>query len=301
MTKDPATRIRWGSPTVIGYLGFQLFGFGWLMMALLWCLNWGPAALQLHLPQKVVIMAAALLLVRMFFITGVFHRYFSHRSYKFRGITHRWAAVRTLARSFQFAAALGGTTAMEKGPLWWSVIHSFLHHPFSDQEGDPHRPQDGFWWAQCGWFLSEKYYHAPVEKSPFWKYPELRWLDRHYVWPVVALGLACAWWAGTKGVIGFVISTALLSHCVSFVNTLTHLFGRQAYPTGDNSRNSFAVAMITLGEGWHNNHHFCMTSVRQGFKWWQVDVTYYVLYGLRCTLIIHDFSPIPPRAFAAAP
>jgi stearoyl-CoA desaturase (delta-9 desaturase) len=219
---------------------------------------------------------------RMFFLTAGFHRYFAHRSFK-------------AGRIVQLALAVGGTTSLQKGVLWWAGNHR-LHHRYAEGPRDVHSPvQRGFWWAHVGWVLSDANVATPWAAIPdFARYPELRWLNRHYLVPPLALAAALlfagGWWALLWG---FLVSTTLLWHGTFLVNSLAHLVGRTRYATGDASRNNLAIALVTMGEGWHNNHHRYAAAVRQGFFWWEVDVTYYLLRAMARLRVIRDLRPPP--------
>jgi stearoyl-CoA desaturase (delta-9 desaturase) len=237
---------------------------------------------------KVVILAFVTFWVRMFFITGGYHRYFSHRSYR-------------LGRVAQFVMAFGGTMAAQKGPLWWAANHR-NHHQFSDTERDTHSPKRGFWWSHVGWILCDKWGESRHDKiRDFAKYPELRFLDKHDWIGPWTLGVICYLIGGWSGLlIGFFASTVVLWHVTFTVNSLAHVFGRRAYETSDTSRNSVLIALATGGEGWHNNHHRYPFAARQGFRWWQIDTTYYLLRGLSALGIVHDLRPVPVEVVAEA-
>jgi stearoyl-CoA desaturase (delta-9 desaturase) len=224
---------------------------------------------------------------RMFFISAGYHRYFSHRTFK-------------LSRVAQFLMALGGTTSGQKGPLWWAANHR-THHRFADTDRDPHSPQRGLWWSHVGWILCDKY--RPVDYKAirdFSKYPELRFVDRHWWIGTVMLGAVCFLVGGWSGlVVGFFLSTVFLWHAVFAVNSVAHLVGRRRYQTTDTSRNSFLLAVVTGGEGWHNNHHHYQTSSRQGFFWWELDATYYVLKAGSALRLVRDMRSPPPSVLAA--
>ncbi len=242
-----------------------------------------------------VALAAALYLVRMFAITGFYHRYFSHRTFH----TSRW---------MQFAFAVLGNTSVQRGALWWAAVHRH-HHKHADHEHDVHSPSlTGFWWAHIGWMTSSK--NFPTDYGAIRdlaKYPELVFLNRFdLIVPAIfgallfALGEMLRWLApglGTSGgqlfVWGFFVSTVVLLHGTLFINSLAHVFGSRRFATDDDSRNSLALALITLGEGWHNNHHRYMGTARQGFYWWEIDITYYVLKALSWTGLIWDLKPVP--------
>ena len=240
-------------------------------------------ALVTGVTQKAVVLAIVLYFGRMFFITAGYHRYFAHRTYR-------------MARVPQALFAFGGLTAAQKGPLWWASTHRD-HHRFTDTERDPHSPQQGIWWSHIGWILSGKYGRIDYEKIPdFAKYPELRFMDRHDWIGPWALGVASFLIAGWSGlVVGFFGSTVLLWHSTFAVNSVAHIFGRRRYGSDDTSRNNVAVALLTMGEGWHNNHHHYPASARQGFFWWEIDVSYYLLRMLNVVGVVHDLRG-PPAA-----
>ena len=223
---------------------------------------------------------------RLFFITAGYLRYFSHRSYK-------------LARVPQFLLAFGGTTAVQKGPLWWAGHHR-AHHRYADTDLDPHSPQDGFWWSHVGWILCDK--SSPTNFDvirDFARYRELRFLNRHDWIGPLALAVGCILIGGWGGLFaGFFLSTVLLWHATFAVNSVSHLFGRRRYATNDTSRNSLLVAAFTGGEGWHNNHHHYQTSARQGFFWWEFDPTYYLLRVLSAVGVVRGLRRPPPTVVA---
>jgi stearoyl-CoA desaturase (Delta-9 desaturase) len=257
----PDERINW--VTSIPFLAFHLIPF---------------AAIWTGVPASALVLCAVLYFTRVFFITAGYHRYFSHRSYRLP----RWA---------QFLMALGGTSCMQKGPLWWAAHHRD-HHRYSDTELDIHSPIRGFWWSHVGWILCDKYGPTEYDRiKDFAKYPELRWLNRNDWVGWVALAIASfliGGWAGL--VVGFGWSTVLLWHGTFTVNSLAHVMGRRRYATTDTSRNSLIIALITNGEGWHNNHHHYQASARQGFHWWQWDPSYYVLWALSKVGVVRDLK-----------
>ncbi len=227
--------------------------------------------------------------LRMFAITAGLHRYFAHRTYR-------------LGRAPQFLLAFLAQTSAQKGVLWWAAHHRH-HHKWSDTPKDIHSPlQDGFWWSHIGWVLSWKYDETNLALIPdFAKYPELRWLDRNQYAPVLLYGLA-AWvlfdWTGLFW--GFFLSTVFLWHGTFSINSLAHVFGRRVFPTNDTSRNSFLLALATMGEGWHNNHHYYPSSAAQGFRWWEIDATYYVLWLLAQVRIVQGLRPAPSPGVTAS-
>ena len=226
--------------------------------------------------------------LRMFAITAGYHRYFAHRSYK-------------TSRIFQFLLAFIGASSLQKGPLWWAG-HHLHHHRFSDQEEDLHSPlRDGFWWSHVGWILSHRYDATPEHLiKDFVKYPELRWLNRWHAVPGILLAIVLVLFGGWPAFVwGFLVSTVLTWHATFAINSLTHLFGRIRYQTTDTSRNSMWLALLTLGEGWHNNHHYYQTSTRQGFFWWELDISYLILKALSIPHIVWGLREPPERVLSA--
>jgi stearoyl-CoA desaturase (Delta-9 desaturase) len=248
-----------------------------------------------------VAVATALYVIRMFAITGFYHRYFSHRTFK----TSRWG---------QFLFALLGACAVQRGPLWWAAHHRH-HHRHSDQEKDTHSPsRHGFLWSHMGWFTSPASFATNLRAvTDLAKFPELRFLDRCDA--VIAILLATSLYLvgvvlasfapqlGTSGlqilIWGFFISTVVLYHGTYSINSLAHKIGRKRYHTQDESGNSFLLALLTFGEGWHNNHHHYPTAVCQGFYWWEIDLTYYTLVLLSWTGLIWDLRPVPEQVRSA--
>jgi stearoyl-CoA desaturase (Delta-9 desaturase) len=209
---------------------------------------------------------AALYLLRMFGVTAGYHRYFSHRSFK-------------TSRAGQFVLAWIAQSSAQRGALWWAAVHRH-HHRHSDTELDVHSPRHrGFLYSHVGWIFDPRNEETEMDAVPdLARHPELVWLDRYPLVPAITLGIACFLLAGWPGLfVGFFWSTVLLFHGTFFINSLAHVHGSQRYVTGDDSRNNWWLALITLGEGWHNNHHAYQRSTRQGFRWWEVDPTYYVL------------------------
>jgi stearoyl-CoA desaturase (delta-9 desaturase) len=225
----------------------------------------------------------------MFGVTAGYHRYFSHRSFK-------------TSRVFQFMLAFLASMSAQKGVLWWASHHR-AHHLDSDGESDVHSPtRRGFWWAHCGWILSRRYELADGRLvKDLARYPELRWLDRYHLVPPVTLAVGLFLLGGSSALVwGFFVSTVLLWHGTFTINSLAHLVGRRRYATTDTSKNSFLLSVLTMGEGWHNNHHRYMASVRQGFFWWELDATYYVLKVLSWFGVVWDLRA-PPRSLLVDP
>jgi len=231
---------------------------------------------------KGLALALALYAVRMFGVTAGYHRYFSHRSFR-------------TSRAGQFVLAVLAMSSSQKGVLWWASHHR-IHHKFSDQPGDVHSvARDGLFWSHVGWILAAKYEATDESRvRDLSRYPELVWLDRWWWTPPAALGVGLFLVGGWFALVwGFLVSTSLLWHGTFTINSLSHTFGSRRYATTDDSRNNALLALITLGEGWHNNHHHYQRSVRQGFFWWEIDVTYYVLRLFAALGIVRDLHAPP--------
>jgi stearoyl-CoA desaturase (delta-9 desaturase) len=220
---------------------------------------------------------------RMFFVTAGYHRYFSHRAYH-------------LGRIPQFLLAFFAMTSSQKGVLWWASHHR-EHHRHSDQAGDIHSPKEGFLWSHMGWMLSDRYSESQIKRIPdFARFPELVWLDRHWTVPVWFFGIALYLMGGWFAVIwGLCVGTVLLWHGTFTINSLSHIWGRRRYPTTDTSRNNGVLSLITLGEGWHNNHHHFPSAARNGFFWWELDVTYYGIRLLEMLGVASRLVQVPER------
>jgi stearoyl-CoA desaturase (delta-9 desaturase) len=232
---------------------------------------------------RLALLALALYLVRMFAVTAAYHRYFSHRSYK-------------TSRLFQLALAFLGTTATQKGPLWWASTHRH-HHRWSDTERDVHSPaRRGFFYAHMGWWLGREHERANLALiQDFAGYPELRWLDRnHFVGPLVLIAVLAVLGGWDAVLWGYGVSTCALMHATFTINSLSHVVGKRRYATTDTSRNNVWLAILTLGEGWHNNHHHYMSSANQGFFWWEIDVSYGVLRVMEKLGLVWDLRK-PPK------
>jgi stearoyl-CoA desaturase (delta-9 desaturase) len=254
-------------------LGVFFVGFSWIALLVCVVLYW----------------------VRMFGITAGYHRYFSHRSYK-------------TSRAFQFVLAVLGNASVQMGPLWWAAHHRH-HHRHSDTEEDTHSPHiHGLLWSHAGWFLSPD--HADTDEKAvrdLMKFPELVWINRHHKAVPILLAAALyltGWalhvWAPALGVTGiqmliwgFFLSTVILYHGTFTINSLAHIFGYRTFETTDSSRNNWLLAILTMGEGWHNNHHRYPSSERQGFYWWEFDLTHFVLRGLEKLGLVWDLRTPP--------
>ncbi len=281
--KGDPDAVQWGRVLPFALLHLACLGVIWVG----WSTTAGVVALTTYL-------------VRMFALTAFYHRYFSHRAFR-------------TSRFVQFLGGFLGNASAQRGPLWWAAHHRH-HHRHSDTGADAHSPHEhSFLWSHMGWFTSERNFATDYEVvSDFARYPELRFLNRFDAVAPLALllglfglGEMLAWLRpdlGTNGlqlvVWGFFVSTVLLFHVTCMINSIAHRYGSRAYATRDQSRNSMLVALLTMGEGWHNNHHYYAGSVRQGFRWWQIDVTYYVLVALSWLGIVRDLRPVPERVVA---
>jgi stearoyl-CoA desaturase (delta-9 desaturase) len=256
-------------PSTIPFLLVHLACF-----AVLWTgITWRAAALGVLLYG-----------LRIFAIGAGYHRYFSHRAY-------------ATSRVFQFLLACLAQSSAQRGILWWAAHHR-RHHRYSDTPEDVHSPvQRGFFYAHLGWIFvprNDATDYSGVRDLA--KFPELIWLDRHPFLPAVVLGFSSWLLAGWSGlVVGFCCSTVVLWHATFCINSLAHVMGRRRYVTGDHSRNNWLLALMTMGEGWHNNHHAYQASARQGFRWWEIDPTYYILRLLAGLGVVWDLHH-PPQA-----
>ncbi|HSR68151.1 MAG TPA: acyl-CoA desaturase [Acidobacteriota bacterium] len=225
--------------------------------------------------------------LRMWAITAGFHRYFSHKTFQ-------------TSRVAQFILAFLGQCAAQKGTIWWAAQHR-RHHKYSDMPEDIHSPaQHGFFFSHVGWIFSKKRGKADYSRcKDLTKYPELVWLDRFQNLPALFMALAALWIGGWPGLtVGFFWSTVLLYHATFCINSLAHVHGKQRYVTGDDSRNNWWLALMTMGEGWHNNHHYYQSSTAQGFRWYEVDFTYYVLKVLSWTGVVWGLRKPPAHVVA---
>jgi stearoyl-CoA desaturase (delta-9 desaturase) len=236
-----------------------------------------------------VLLAVGSYYLRMFGVTAGYHRYFAHRAFK-------------TSRVLQFCMAFLAMTSAQKGVLWWAAHHRH-HHKHSDGEQDVHSPiQTGFWYSHLGWILTKGSQRTDFNQvKDFARYPEIALLDRYYlIPPTVYAALMYALW-GFPGLIwGFFISTIVLYHCTFFINSLSHMFGNVRYASNDGSKNSFILAVLCCGEGWHNNHHYYQSAVRQGWFWWEVDLSYYILTMLSWTGVVWELRAPPDHIKANA-
>ncbi len=241
------------------------------------------AAIWTGVPWEAVALAAALYAVRMFGVTAGYHRYFSHRTYK-------------MGRVMQFLMAFLAQTSMQRGVLWWAAHHRH-HHKHSDEPEDVHSVrQDGFFWSHVGWVISPQWRDTDISSvRDLARYPELRLLQRFHHVPALIVAFLCFAFFGWAGlVVGFLWSTVAVWHSTFTINSLAHVYGSRRYETEDDSKNNFLLALLTFGEGWHNNHHHYQASTRQGFYWWEIDITYYILWTMSKVGLVSDLRE-PPR------
>jgi stearoyl-CoA desaturase (delta-9 desaturase) len=252
--------------------------------------------------RAALLTAAVLYVLRMFALTGFYHRYFSHRAFR-------------TSRAMQFVFAVFGASCVQRGPLWWAAHHRH-HHCHADTELDLHSPaRVGFLRSHMGWFLTTRAFRTDLARVPDLRdFPELRWLDRFDVAIPIALavllygfGALLHHWvpvlrtSGSQMLVwGFFVSTVVLFHATVTINSLAHRFGRRRFATRDDSRNSALLALLTFGEGWHNNHHFYPGAARQGFRWWELDLTWLGLRALAVTGLVWDLKPVPAWVTAKA-
>ncbi len=277
-TPDDEDRIDW--LRVLPFIAMHLACLAVVFVGFSWAAFW---------------VALTLYALRMFALTAFYHRYFSHKAFK-------------TSRPMQFLFALIGAACVQRGPLWWAAHHR-NHHRHADTEQDIHSPlHRGFFWSHMGWFLTRRGFRTHWSAIPDLRNcAELRWLDRYdnFVPVLLALGLfVLGNWighayptTGTSGaqmlVWGFFISTVVLFHATVTINSLAHRFGTRRFETRDDSRNNWLLALLTFGEGWHNNHHHFPGAARQGFRWWEIDLTYYVLRALAACGLVWDLKPVP--------
>ncbi len=283
MSSHSARSLEWGA--LIPYLALHVACF-----AVFW-VGWSPFSVTL---------CVALYFVRMFAVTAFYHRYFSHRTFK-------------TSRAAQFVFAVAANACAQKGPLWWASHHRH-HHRFSDQPGDTHSPvQDGFFYSHVGWIWLRSNFRSTREgMADFQKFPELRWLDRHDLLVPTALGVVLfalgalleriAPSLGTNAwqlfIWGFCVSTVVLYHGTYTINSLSHRIGWRRFATTDDSRNHRGLALLTLGEGWHNNHHHYPGAMRQGFFKGEWDITGEILRVFQRVGLIWDVHQAPARVLA---
>lgn len=240
---------------------------------------------------ELVWIAVASYFLRMFGITAGYHRYFAHNAYK-------------TSRFMQFIIGFIGGAAMQKGPLWWGAHHRD-HHRYSDTDKDLHSPRHGFWHSHMLWFLDPKVdEYDPKKIKEYTKYPEIVFIDKYYWIPplvyAILLYIGGYFFSGRDHLYafsvltwGYAVSTFFLGHGTWTINSLTHVIGKKRYESGDDSKNHWLLAFITMGEGWHNNHHYYRHSANMGFYWYEYDISYYVLKVLSWLGLVWDLKKPP--------
>jgi stearoyl-CoA desaturase (Delta-9 desaturase) len=242
------------------------------------------AAIWSGVTWQALVICVTLYWLRIFAIGAGYHRLFSHRAY-------------STSRAFQFVLAFLSQSSAQKSVLWWASKHRH-HHLHSDTGLDVHSPRHkGLLYSHVGWIFDRKHDTPDMAKVPdLVRHPELVWLHKYELAPAIILAVVCFLAAGWSGlVVGFLWSTVLVYHATFCINSLAHVQGRKRYVTGDDSRNNWLLALFTMGEGWHNNHHAFQSSVRQGFKWWEIDPTYYILRALSWLGIVWDLKTPPEQ------
>ena len=247
--------------------------------------NWGVVAfmIALHVTALAAVFfftwKALLLSIVMWWVAGSlgigmgYHRLLTHRGYK-------------TPKILEYFMTVCGTLAFEGGPIAWVATHR-IHHQNTDKDGDPHSPRDGGFWAHMGWIITGRAMHR--DRSELLPYvPDLRkdkfhlWISKWHVVPTVLVAVLFYAIGGWPWVFwGVFVRTVLSLHFTWLVNSATHMWGSQRFDTGDTSKNSFWVAVLTFGEGWHNNHHAQPRSARHGFAWYELDVNWYGIWTLR--------------------
>lgn len=270
----PKPKAKTSVPFVIRFVAFHLIAvFG---------------SIYAGVTQEALFCCIALYFIRMFGVTAGYHRYFSHRSFK-------------TSRGFAFVLGFLAQTSAQRGIIWWARNHRH-HHRFSDQENDMHSPVHyGFWHSHVGWIFKQENHATNKNVKDLEKKWELRLLEKYPFTPAWILGVSTYLLFDWSGLFfGFFFSTVLLFHGTFTINSLAHVWGSRRFKTTDDSRNNWFLALITLGEGWHNNHHRYMNSARQGFYWWEVDITFYILKLLSYIGIVWDLRKVPAKVYAEA-
>jgi stearoyl-CoA desaturase (Delta-9 desaturase) len=225
-------------------------------------------------------------------LTLAFHRYFAHRAFQ-------------MNRATRFFWTFVGTAAMQKGPIWWAG-HHVNHHRFADRDGDPHSPMvSGVYYAHIGWFLNDARHDRLEATNPvvrdFSTAPEIAFLDRYFFVPPLLLATTMYLVGGVTWLVwGFCVPTMTLAHATFAINTVNHMFGSRRFDTIDESRNNPLTALFAAGEGWHNNHHRYQRAARNGFYWWEIDLTWYAIRTMALLGLAWDLHPVPDRVYAEA-
>jgi fatty-acid desaturase len=253
----------------------------WVTTVTMVAFHIGAVAALFLFSWKAFVLAMVLWWVAGSFGVGIgYHRLLTHRGFK----TPKWV---------EYVLTACGTLALEGGPIFWVATHR-MHHQNTDKEGDPHSPRDGGLWAHMGWILTGQTMHSDAAKLlPY--VPDLRkdkfhvWISRWHWIPITALGGVLLVVGGWPFLLwGIFFRTVIGLHSTWLVNSATHMWGRRRFPTGDSSRNSFWVALLTFGEGWHNNHHAHPQAARHGLTWYEPDVNWYGICALKMLGLARD-------------
>jgi len=250
-----------------------LFMFSWKALILLLVLLWVAGSLGIGMG---------------------YHRLLTHRGYK----TPKWV---------EYFLTTCATLALEGGPFFWVAVHR-VHHQNTDVEGDPHSPRDGGFWSHMGWIITGRVMHNSNANALLPYIPDLRkdkfhtWISKWHWVPMVVLGVVLLAVGGWQFVMwGIFLRTVIGLHCTWLVNSATHIWGSQRFITGDTSKNSFWVAVLTFGEGWHNNHHAHPQTARHGLTWWEIDLNWYGICFLRFFGLAWDIKTPKFKANQEAP
>ncbi len=249
-------KMNWFTTTVFGLLHVgavaALFMFSWRSLAVAVALYWISVGFGISLG---------------------YHRLHTHRSFR-------------VPQALEYLFALFGTLTLQGGPLFWVATHR-IHHSRSDQPGDPHSPRDGAWWSHMGWILFGESKHADTRAMARYA-PDLAkhrfyvWLNNYHWLPVVVLGVALFAIGGLPMMLwGTCLRIVVGLHATWLVNSASHLWGSRRFATNDDSRNNWWVALMTFGEGWHNNHHAHPTSARHGLAWYEFDISWITLHVMK--------------------
>lgn len=242
-------------------------GVNWVTAIAMTAFHIGAVAALFYIDVGAILVALALYYVGGMLGIGMgYHRLLTHRGYK----TPKWV---------EYFLTVCGTLALEGGPIFWVATHR-IHHQKSDHEGDPHTPREGTYWAHMGWILTGQGLHH--DTSVLSRYAPDLCRDRVHVWltkwhwvPQVVVGLMLLAWGGIPYVLwGTAFRTTVGLHCTWLVNSATHLWGSRRFETKDHSTNNWWVALLTFGEGWHNNHHGKPNSARHGLAWYELDISW---------------------------
>jgi stearoyl-CoA desaturase (delta-9 desaturase) len=249
-------------------------GLNWTTIIAFSVFHLGAVAALFFFSWPAFFTALALYWIALSFGIGMgYHRLLTHRSYQ----VPKW---------IEYFLSICGTLALEGGPIFWVATHR-VHHQFSDKDGDPHTPRDGKWWSHIVWMLVGDVTHCDTEACARYA-PDMAndrfhmWLSTYHYVPLVVVSLLLLIFGGLPFLLwGTFFRVAVGLHATWLVNSATHLWGKRRFATRDDSRNNMLVALVTFGEGWHNNHHAHPTSARHGLAWYEVDITWMTIWFLR--------------------